>query len=143
MPTITFSPRYLTSKRDQAPAPGMLLKHYAPTAEVLLFTGTLDPVLARMQATASELVASGKRVGILAPDEEHGSFAGIPVRIASLGARDDLTQIGARLFSGLRELDRQQVDNILVRTYDRVGLGLAIWDRLLRATEGRVIHIDS
>lgn len=142
LPTVVFNPRYLTMDHVQAPAPGMLLKHYSPNADVLLFTGALDSILTQMYSTAHAVIETGKRVGILSPDEEQPVFADLPVVIALLGSRNDLETISARLFSGLRELDQQHVDVILVRGFERTGLGVAIWDRLLRATEGQVIDVD-
>jgi hypothetical protein len=34
------------------------------------------------------------------------------------------------------------MERILVRGVERTGIGLAIWDRLVRAAEGRVIDAD-
>jgi L-threonylcarbamoyladenylate synthase len=143
LPTVIFHPRYLVSEHAHAPAPGMLLKHYSPSAETLLFSGRLDTVLMQMRLTARTLVEQGKKVGILTPEEEQKEFADLPVQVALLGSRRDLGDISARLFGGLRELDQQHVDVILVRGFERIGLGVAIWDRLLRATEGRVIDVDA
>jgi L-threonylcarbamoyladenylate synthase len=42
----------------------------------------------------------------------------------------------------LRKLEARRVDVILARDVSREGLGLAVWDRLLRAAEGRVIQVD-
>jgi L-threonylcarbamoyladenylate synthase len=42
----------------------------------------------------------------------------------------------------MRELDRRGADLILVRAFSRERIGLAIWDRLLRAAEGRVVDAD-
>ena len=50
-----------------------------------------------------------------------------------------LAEVAARLFSGLRALDAAGVDVIVTRDLGRGGLGLAIWDRLYRAAEGRVL----
>jgi L-threonylcarbamoyladenylate synthase len=45
------------------------------------------------------------------------------------------------LFATLRELDRLGVDLILTHGFGREGLGAAIWDRLVRAAEGKVIEV--
>jgi L-threonylcarbamoyladenylate synthase len=142
LPAVELRARYLEvhEAAGQAAGPGMLLKHYSPRAEVLLFVGPLERVLEAMRASA-EAGVSARRVGVLAPDEELGRFAGLPVELAALGPRDDLAAVAARLFAGLRALDQRGVDLILVRGMGQQGLGLAIWDRLLRATEGRVVAV--
>jgi L-threonylcarbamoyladenylate synthase len=59
-----------------------------------------------------------------------------------LGSGRDLAAVGARLFAALRELDGRAVDVILVHGFGHEGLGAAIWDRLLRAAEGKVIDAE-
>jgi hypothetical protein len=58
-----------------------------------------------------------------------------------MGSRTDLHQIAHVLFGGMRALDAQNVDKILVRVYSTEGIGAAIYDRLLRAAEGRVLQV--
>jgi L-threonylcarbamoyladenylate synthase len=52
---------------------------------------------------------------------------------------ETLDDAAARLFAALRGLDSQGVDVIFAHGYGQDGIGTAIWDRLLRAAEGRVI----
>jgi L-threonylcarbamoyladenylate synthase len=143
IPELQFEPRHLSLEAAMATAgsPGMLARHYSPHAELLLFTGPLEPVLAAMQALARERAAT-QSVGILVPDEERACFDDIAAQIVSLGSREDLAQIGRNLFAGIRALDHLGVAVILVRGFERTGLGVAIWDRLFRATEGRVITVE-
>lgn len=133
------------TEQDAAPliSPGLLLKHYAPSVPLLVFTGEPGRVQARLRATAQHFVEEGKAVGALLPQEEQQLFGALPVRVASLGAGDDLAAVGARLFAGLRELEGSGVDVILTRGFGSSGRGRAIADRLLRASEGRVIDVDA
>jgi L-threonylcarbamoyladenylate synthase len=144
IPALSYTPRYLEpDAAEPAPAsPGMQLKHYSPRAELLLFTGPPERALVRMRQLALETIASGNIVGVMAPNEEISAFADLAVVITPLGPRDNIDQIGRRIFASMRELDRRGVARILVRGVERVGLGLAIWDRLVRAAEGRVIQVD-
>lgn len=123
-------------------SPGMLMKHYAPRVPLLVFTGRLPRVQERLFAAAQQYIDAGQRVGALLPDEERGMFGALPVQVVGLGAGDDLAAVGARLYAGLRELERHDVDVILTRGFGSNGRGLAIWDRLLRASEGRMIDVD-
>jgi L-threonylcarbamoyladenylate synthase len=143
IPSLVFEPSYHALEAD-APAlsPGMLLKHYSPNAEIVLLSGPVDRVLAQMRVMAQSLVESGKKVGIMAADEEIDALAPLRVKVASLGSQRDLSRIGQRIFACMRELDSQRVDVILVRGFDRSGIGLAIWDRLVRAAEGRVVDVE-
>lgn len=125
-----------------AEAPGQLIKHYSPHAELRLFAGAEAGALAQMRAAAESLIAGAQRVGVLVTDEEAAHFAGLPVEVVSLGSGRDLAAVGARLFAALRELDGRAVDVILVHGFGHEGLGAAIWDRLLRAAEGKVIDAE-
>jgi L-threonylcarbamoyladenylate synthase len=124
-------------------SPGMLTKHYAPRVPLLVFTGALPRVQQRLRAAAQQYVHDGKQVGALLPEDEQGTFGELPVQVVGLGASTDLAAVGARLFAGLRELERRDVDIILTHSFSSSGRGLAIWDRMLRASEGRIIDVDN
>ncbi|MEM6283401.1 MAG: L-threonylcarbamoyladenylate synthase, partial [Chloroflexota bacterium] len=124
-----------------SPSPGIMLKHYSPRADVMLFDGERSAVLNKMRDTAQQIIAENKRVGILTTAEEGTFFTETGARIISLGSRDDLEQIAQVLFGAMRALDKQKCDKIMVRAYSKQGIGEAIWDRLLRAAEGEVIEV--
>jgi len=137
IPEVTMIARDFNNA-DAAPSPGMMAKHYSPRAELMLFDGDREAVLARMHELTAAYVAANKRVGILTTDEEAPYFTETGARIISMGSRGDIQQIAYVLFGAMRALDAQKVDRILVRTYSREGIGAAVYDRLLRAAEGRV-----
>ncbi len=135
---------------DQAqPAPGQLLRHYAPRARLTLYVGDTDAVVTRIAAEARTLAAGGTRVGVLAPEEDLMALA--PVLAASAvagrivtraaGARRDPARTAQVLFDALRALDAERPDVILATTIPPEGIGLAVCDRLTRAAEGRVVHL--
>lgn len=143
IPSVQLSPKYLPmNETENSSSPGMLSKHYSPRANLMLFDGPLDVVMVAMVDTADRLVANGKRVGVLSAEEEAEQFTELGVRIISLGKRDDLPQIARVLFGAMRALDAQGVDSILIRGFGQEGMGAAIWDRLIRAAEGRVIRVS-
>jgi len=134
IPNCVVRHAYL-AEDESAASPGMLIKHYSPRAKVLLFDGERESVLRRMVDEARRR----HRVGVLLFDEDEEAFEGIGIMASRLGSESDLGEIANNLFSAMRDLDQKNVDVILVRGVGREGLGLAIWDRLLRAAEGRVI----
>jgi L-threonylcarbamoyladenylate synthase len=140
VPEVAFVPRYLTSE-TAATAPGSLLKHYSPDAELRLIHGPLAAVHRYIRAEVDHVVAAGQRVGVLAVDEDLPALAGIAAMIISLGAEAEPETVGRLLFARIRELDQHGVDLILVRGLAQNGLGLAIWDRLVRAAEGHVVEV--
>ena len=142
IPDLAFVPRYIEPDSVAPASPGMLLKHYSPRAELLLFAGMPARALVRMRQAALASIQRGERVGIMLPNEDIGTFDDLAVIIIPLGPRADMNQIGRRIFASMRALDKQGVERILVRGVERTGIGLAIWDRLVRAAEGRVIEAD-
>lgn len=137
LPQVVFQPHYLGETVNAAPSPGTLLKHYSPDAQVWLFKG--PGALDCMLQTAERLQNEGQKVALLLSEADLQGLSAMALpMVFSLGK--DEAVMARRLFFGLRELDAQGVDAILVRAPQQQGLGLAIWDRLLRAAEGRIIE---
>ncbi|PJF29419.1 MAG: threonylcarbamoyl-AMP synthase [Phototrophicales bacterium] len=140
LPNVQLAPRYL--KTDEVTSsPGQMLKHYSPRAKIKLFAGPLYSMLLAMKETAQLHINKGEKVGLLIANEDCHHLASCGI-IQPLGKRDDLKTISHNLFAGMRYLDSQKVDVILTRDFGRSGLGAALWDRLLRAAEGRVIDVQ-
>jgi L-threonylcarbamoyladenylate synthase len=138
LPLLAFYPRHILDD-EIAPSPGTLLKHYSPDAQVLVFIGDNELVFDTMRHKASTLLSDEQKVGIMVLDEDVQLFEGIVAQYVFLGK--DKEAMAANLFAGMRELDAAKVDVILVRAPEQEGLGLAIYDRLLRAAEGQVIEV--
>ncbi|MBL8147073.1 MAG: threonylcarbamoyl-AMP synthase [Anaerolineae bacterium] len=132
-PDVIIRHQYLAIDATAA-SPGQLIKHYSPRAEMLLFDG--PTALEAMRRAALERLSSGQRPGLLLMDDEAAAFASVGAEIELLGA--SVEQAAARLFAALRALD-SRCGVILAHGLPREGLGAAVWDRMVRAAEGRVI----
>ncbi len=132
---VLYTPRFTSAAEELAPqpSPGLLAKHYAPRAELWLFTGEREGVSGKMRQAAVELGKTGRRVGVLISEEQQGSFGDLAVEVYLLGSEKRLDDMAKRLYVGLRALDRQGVEVILAPEVVAEGLGLAIRDRLRRA----------
>ncbi|MGQ9710651.1 MAG: L-threonylcarbamoyladenylate synthase [Anaerolineae bacterium] len=123
------------------PSPGLLPKHYAPRAPMILIIGPPP----RMRATLRELVAryatQGHRIGLLIAEEDRAATADLPAEIAVLGSEGDLETVARRLYEGLRELDSRRLSLIIARDFGDQGLGLAVRDRLIRAAGGNIVKV--
>ncbi len=127
-------------------SPGQLTRHYAPRAELTLYAGAADRVLARVAADARTLAAAGARVGILAPEDDllllapelAPLAASGRIEVRPYGSRTDQARAARELYAALRALDETGVSHILATEIGAGGLGLAVLDRLTRAADGRV-----
>ncbi len=119
-------------------SPGLMTTHYSPRAELWLFLGREKETLQLMKERAQSLHAAGKRIGLMIADEDVVFFEGERFLIGRLGSKDDLSKIAHSLFAAMRFLDAHGMDIILARGFGSTGLGLAIEDRLLRASGGKV-----
>ena len=113
--------------KDERPlSPGMKYRHYAPTAPLVLLDGEAEDVLVRLQkAQESEICA------ILCYNEE------VPYlkdeRLLPIGKRDDVEAHAKALFAKLREADNTDAEIIYAHLPDKSGLGLALYNRMIRA----------
>ena len=108
------------SKESRPASPGMLPKHYAPRTPIVV-----DP-----QPGGNSY--RDKRVGLLSFRGLKGSSSFQHVEI--LSEQGDLRQAAANLFAALRRLDASHLDLIVAEPMPETGLGLAIMDRLRRAS---------
>ncbi|MEG6522843.1 L-threonylcarbamoyladenylate synthase [Desulfotomaculum sp. 1211_IL3151] len=132
---VIIDPSVLGKKlpKDQVPrSPGMKYRHYAPTSPVILFEGEPHKIKTAITERAQALLAQGKKVGILATEEQAQGYPP-QAKILKLGTRENPTTAAASLFSRLREFDQLHVDVILVEGIATTGIGLAIMNRLRRA----------
>jgi len=122
-------------------SPGQMKQHYAPRAKVLLFGGKRrERVIVAMREKIAEL-KNGSRIGVMVPEEEFFHFTG-DVFAMSLGSFADMELVASNLFATMRALDRKGVDYILTLAPPRKGIGLAVFDRLFKASGSQLIEVD-
>jgi L-threonylcarbamoyladenylate synthase len=123
-------------------SPGMKYTHYAPRAPLVLFEGrdhrrVADGVL----ADARRLAADGRQIGILTYSETAPLYVGQGYSVVVAGNRADPGTVAALLYESLRQFDRLGVDVILAEGIADDGLGLAVMNRLRRASGGHVVTV--
>jgi L-threonylcarbamoyladenylate synthase len=126
-------------KMSQVASPGMKHKHYAPNAELILVEGKTSPTFLKIQQIVKENKEKGKKVGILATDENKLKYKADMVK--SLGSRHSTTLAAKNLFKFLREFDDEKVDIIVAESVTKKRLGLAVMNRLRRASNHTVIKV--
>jgi len=116
-------------------APGMMYRHYAPVAEVTLFEGDEDNVNAQLKKYVNTDTAV---VLCYTEDKELCKCPNAYV----IGSRNDLDNTAHRLFAILRELDEDEcIKHIYAALPDTNGIGLAIFNRLIKAAGYKVIKL--
>jgi L-threonylcarbamoyladenylate synthase len=122
---------------EKVRSPGLRHKHYAPDAEVVVVEGEVDAVVAKVDELAKLYREDGRMVGVLATDETVSRYSADVVK--SLGSRGDLAVVARNLFRLLREFDVKGVDVIVAEGVPAEGLGLAVMDRLRKASGYHIV----
>jgi L-threonylcarbamoyladenylate synthase len=120
-------------------SPGMKHKHYAPETEVILVEGSVPEIIKEIKKLAKSYFIKGKRVGVIATDETKTAYKVNVVK--SLGSRSNLAAIAQNLFRLLREIDAENVDVIIVEGVPFKELGLAVMNRLRKASGYHIIKL--
>jgi len=123
----------------EARSPGMRHKHYAPNAKLILVEGSLENVVEKVKELIESCRVNGSKVGVLATDETASRYKADVVK--SLGSRFNLAIIAQNLFSLLREFDAEGVDVIVAEGVPAEGLGLAVMNRLRRASGYNIVKV--
>jgi L-threonylcarbamoyladenylate synthase len=131
------SEKELTLK--EARSPGMMHKHYAPKAQVVLIEGIIPAEMRQIKELTNAFWMENKRVGVLATDETAWAYEADVVK--SMGTRRNLDTMASNLFRVLREFDQENVDVILAEGVSSEGLGLAVMNRLRKASGYRIVKV--
>nr|6F87_A Chain A, Threonylcarbamoyl-AMP synthase [Pyrococcus abyssi GE5]6F87_B Chain B, Threonylcarbamoyl-AMP synthase [Pyrococcus abyssi GE5]6F87_C Chain C, Threonylcarbamoyl-AMP synthase [Pyrococcus abyssi GE5]6F87_D Chain D, Threonylcarbamoyl-AMP synthase [Pyrococcus abyssi GE5]6F8Y_A Chain A, Threonylcarbamoyl-AMP synthase [Pyrococcus abyssi GE5]6F8Y_B Chain B, Threonylcarbamoyl-AMP synthase [Pyrococcus abyssi GE5]6F8Y_C Chain C, Threonylcarbamoyl-AMP synthase [Pyrococcus abyssi GE5]6F8Y_D Cha len=130
---IRIHPAVYGKSVDTAKAPGMKYRHYAPSAEVIVVEGPRDKVRRKIEELIAKFKEEGKKVGVI------GSGSYDADEVFYLG--DTVEEIARNLFKALRHMDRTGVDVILAEGVEEKGLGLAVMNRLRKASGYRIIKV--
>ena len=118
-----------------AASPGMKYKHYAPKAEITIVKGSPDAFAKYVNARKAD------GVGALCFDEDLPHLA-VPAVI--YGSRNDALTQAQQIFDALRQLDEMGITTVYAACPIPAGIGLAVYNRLLRAAAFRIecaIHV--
>ena len=124
--------RQKLSDGEQAKAPGMKYRHYAPKAPVTVITGTPGASAAYIAAHLT------KHSGVICLDEYAPLFEGHTIH--RLGPAGDKLAQAQHVFDALRTFDGTDVTEIFAQCPDEGGLGLAVGNRLKKAAGFHVIE---
>lgn len=109
-------------------SPGMKYTHYSPKANITLIDASPDEFIS---------YANEKGDFVLCFDEDKDKLT---VPCVSYGSRYSSQEQAKRLFSALHELDEKKAKNVLAIMPRKTGVGLAVYNRLIRAAGFQVVN---
>ncbi len=114
-----------------ARSPGMKYKHYAPKADITV----IDAGTEAFRAYVKKHLSSDTVCMVFDPND----CEGLNVKYLCYGETDE--QQAHMLFDTLRELDRIGAKKVFARCPRKDGVGLAVYNRLLRAAAFQVVRL--
>lgn len=120
-------------------SPGMKYTHYAPMAPMILVEGHHSEVQDLMLTEIEKALESGQKVGAIV-SAETAQHLPENVIVAIYGQRAQIAEIAGNLYTALRSFDDRPVDVIYAEGIDEEGLGLAVMNRLRKASGYNIIR---
>lgn len=117
------------SDSDTAYSPGMKYKHYAPNAKVIIVDAK--------KSVYEDFVNNKSGAFALCFDDDNVS---VP-KVCYGKENDDLSQ-ARELFDALRRLDEMGAKTVYARIPNKTGVGMAVYNRLIRAAAFTVIDLN-
>lgn len=114
---------------QQAASPGMKYKHYSPLADITIIDSSPDDFI--------EFVNRRPDSFALCFDED---AARLQIPFVSYGTRYDGRTQAHRLFSALHELDERGAQTVYARIPSKNGVGLAVYNRLVRSAGFQLLN---
>ncbi|MBR0466414.1 MAG: threonylcarbamoyl-AMP synthase [Clostridia bacterium] len=111
-------------------SPGMKYKHYAPKTPATLIVGDSEKFVSFVNNTENAIA--------ICFDED---IKNIKIDALSYGTNKDCKTLAKNVFTALREADKAGKEKIFVHAPDTKGVGLAVYNRLLRAAAFEVITL--
>ena len=115
---------------EKAASPGMKYKHYAPKTKAVLVEGCSN--------SFTRFVNEKSDAAAVCFEEEYYS---ITVPKISYGSKRAESTLAQNVFSALREVDALGVSEVYIHAPSKDGVGLAVYNRLIRACGFNVITL--
>lgn len=113
------------------PSPGMIIRHYAPSVPLILTDGNPKDLKIKIKFLKNKGYKS-EEIGILAPKDWLKNTNGLTC--FEWGSWGNWEELAKRLFEGIHWLENKKISVIIVPLPPPIGLGLAIRDRLIKAS---------
>lgn len=117
-------------KSEKVSSPGMKYKHYSPNTEAFLVEGSSKDF--------AEFV-NGKENSLALCFSEDEEF--ISTKYMVYGTKSDESTLAKNVFSALRDVDNENVNSVYIHAPSKSGVGLAVYNRLIRAAAYKVIKL--
>ncbi len=130
LPDITVSDAVLSQlkKGENAESPGMKYKHYAPKTETFLVEG---------ESFYEYVNQKENSVAVCFSEEEED----IKIKKIVYGSLKNPESLAKNLFDVLRKVDSMGTKTVYIHAPTKDGIGLAIYNRLIRAAAFKVIKL--
>lgn len=117
---------------EKAASPGMKYKHYSPEAKVILVKGNFESYKKYVQENKDE-----NTVCLCFEGEEED----LPVKAVTYGKKSDPLSQAKNIFDALRKIDEIGAEKAFARFPDSDGVGLAVFNRLVRAAAFNIVEV--
>lgn len=118
---------------EKVASPGMKYKHYAPKAKVVIINGTDENYI--------NYVNLHKQVGVAALCYNDDAKK-LDVPAFTYGSKSNYSEQAKDLFDALRDIDEKGAKIVYARCPEPIGIGMAVYNRLIRAAGFEVINVD-
>lgn len=119
-------------KGEQVASPGMKYKHYSPKTEAFLVEGSADAF--------AGLVNSKENAAVICFEEDVEKLKQ-EVSLLCYGSEKQPAVQARRIFALLREADNFSCEAVYIHAPEKRGIGLAVYNRLIRAAAFKVIKL--
>lgn len=113
-------------------SPGMKYKHYSPKTKIVIVDGDNESFIKYVNSRSSDKVAA-----LCYIDDQPK----LNVKTVTFGKMNDYNMQASELFSALRKIDDLNVNIVYARCPKKSGVGLAVYNRLIRAAGFEVVKL--
>jgi L-threonylcarbamoyladenylate synthase len=135
--TVASAVTEMLKPDEVALSPGMKYRHYAPKAPVVLLNGSVDKCIEHIKGEGLEHIA----VICYHDDIQKYTSTLKNISVYDFGDKDDELSQAHLLFSILRAADKMDFEKIYAPLPSQSGIGLALYNRMIRAAAYTIINL--
>lgn len=132
--TVADAVTHQLAANERPLSPGMKYRHYAPTAPLVLLDGANETVLNFLKEEQKQ-----KNCAILCYEEEQLHLKN--QNLICVGKENDLEEQAKHLFHALRQADNTNAEIIYAHLPPMEGIGLALYNRMIRAAAHTILKL--